>query len=72
MVMDVCNVVVYIFVQQSVNTLFSAFIISSENKVKVADVCFTVKLLFSEINTVHPVCPSDEGGCNGEEFSLYF
>lgn len=26
----------------------------------------------SSENTVHPVCPSDEGGCNGEEFSLYF
>lgn len=23
-------------------------------------------------NTLHPVCPSDEGGCYGEEFSLYF
>lgn len=21
---------------------------------------------------MHPVCPSDKGGCNGEEFSLYF
>lgn len=33
-------------------------------------------MLCSEVNssenTVHPVRPSDEGGCNGEEFSLYF
>lgn len=23
-------------------------------------------------NALQPVCPVDEGGCNGEEFSLYF
>lgn len=50
-------------------------LLSSENKVKiekVADICFTVKLC-SEVNSSeNTVCPSDEGGCNGEEFSLYF